>query len=192
MVRDRLRMILRPLEKSSIQSYLGTGVHTLGLLGWILEQVGRADVYVSTYSTSEDFLSGFLNLRKRKLVGHAVLLADVKASRKTAKLEALMSECFDEVYLGENHSKVVLVQSEAGKTVSVVTSQNQTYGGRAECTVVSTSPEMYYDIYCGFDKLLNNSVKLNGIHGLTVERDRTIGEGINSCLGDFRPFGLEE
>ena len=185
-------MILRPLEKSSIQSYLGTGVHTLGLLGWILEQVGRADVYVSTYSTSEDFLSGFLNLRKRKLVGHAVLLADVKASRKTAKLEALMSECFDGVYLGENHSKVVLVQSESGQTVSVVTSQNQTYGGRAECTVVSTSQEMYYEIYCGFNNLLNNSVKLDGIHRLTVGEDRTVGEWSHSCLGDFRPFGLEE
>ena len=41
---------LKPLSNTPLQVYLGTGIHTLGLLGWILKQVGRADVYVTTFS----------------------------------------------------------------------------------------------------------------------------------------------
>lgn len=58
----------RPLSDASTQYYLGTGLHTLGLLGWILKQTGRADVYVSTFSTSDAFLSGFLRLRRKNLI----------------------------------------------------------------------------------------------------------------------------
>ena len=50
---------LRPLATHQLQSHLGRGLHTLGLLGWVLQQTGPADVYVSTFSTSDAFLRGF-------------------------------------------------------------------------------------------------------------------------------------
>lgn len=98
-----------PLSNASTQYHLGTGLHTLGLLGWILKQTGRADVYVSTFSTSDAFLSGFLRLRRRKLINNATLVADLKVARKTVQLYRLMQSCFDHVFLGQNHSKIVLV-----------------------------------------------------------------------------------
>ena len=64
MKRKDLNSILKPLAKCGLQSYLGKGVHTLGLLDWILRQTGRADIYVSTFSTSDAFLRGFYNLRR--------------------------------------------------------------------------------------------------------------------------------
>ena len=189
---NRIQNLMKPLAKCSLQTHFGKGLHTLGLLGWILQQVGRADVYVSTYSTSEEFLAGFHNLKRKGLIAHSVLLADVKASRKTVKLEHLMAKCFDSVYLGENHSKVVLVQTEKGQTVTVLTSQNQTYGGRAECTVVTTSQEVFYDIYCGFKDIVNESVLLNGLFGETAGADSPTGGRTDPGFGDFRPFGLAE
>lgn len=126
-----------PLSDASTQYHLGTGLHTLGLLSWILKQTGRADVYVSTFSTSDAFLSGFLRLRRRKLIAHATLVADLKAARKTVQLYRLMQSCFDHVHLAQNHSKIVLVKT-ADLTVSVISSQNQTYGDRAECTMITT------------------------------------------------------
>lgn len=51
--------MLKPLSDNPIQAYLGNGLHTLGLLHWILGQTGKADVWVSSYSTSEPFLNGF-------------------------------------------------------------------------------------------------------------------------------------
>ena len=185
--------LLKPLSECPLQTYLGCGIHTLGLLGWILRQVGRSDVYVSTFSTSEEFLTGFLNLKRKGLVGHSVLLADLKASKKTVRLKHLMSYCFDSVYLGQNHSKVVLVKSETGQSVSVITSQNQTYGGRAECTMLSTSEHVFRDLYRGFSNLVNEDcILLNGFFPRELEPDRGAGPATDTGFRDFRPFGAPD
>lgn len=186
-----LNSILQPLSKCPLQSYLGKGLHTLGLLGWILEQTGRADVYVSTFSTSDAFLRGFYNLRKKDLIAHSVLLADLKASKKTVKLYREMQSCFDSVYLSMNHSKVVLVQNDS-HLVTVVSSQNQTYGDRAECTVITTSQEVFLQQYSGFKDLVDqNSIQLNGLFNRLAESDQGTGRKTDSYYGDFRPFGAE-
>lgn len=156
--------ILRPLADNPLQSHLGRGLHTLGLLAWILQQTGPADVYVSTFSTSDAFLRGFFNLRKKDLILHSVLLADLKASKKTYRLYKEMQQNFDAVYLGQNHSKVVLVQNEQW-VVTVISSQNQTYGDRAETTLVTTSQEIFLQQYSGFKDIVDNlSIKIDGLH----------------------------
>ena len=187
-----LNSILQPLRKNPLQRYLGKGLHTLGLLGWILEQTGRADVYVSTFSTSDAFLRGFYNLRKKGLIGHSVLLADLKASKKTVKLYREMQVCFDSVYLSMNHSKVVLVQNDS-HLVTVISSQNQTYGDRAECTVVTTSQEIFLQQYSGFKDLVDkNSIQLNGLFNRLTDKDPGTGQQADSGYGDFRPFGAAD
>ena len=181
--------ILQPLNKCATQTYLGTGLHTLGLLNWILQQTGRADVYVSTFSTSEAFLNGFYNLRKKHLVGHSVLLADLKASRKTLHLYRQMQSCFDSVYLGMNHSKIVLVQNDT-HLVSVISSQNQTYGDRAECTMVTTDQMAFYNLYSGLRDIVdNNSIQLNGLFNRITERDNCLREDTNDPVAGVLPFG---
>lgn len=88
----------------------------------ILEQTGRAEVFVSTFSTSEAFLNGIINLRKKKLIDHAALVVDIKASQKTTHLNKLMNSAFDLVKLTLNHSKILLVYTPSIK-VTVITSQ---------------------------------------------------------------------
>ena len=184
-----IRTILQPLNKQATQTYLGTGLHTLGLLNWILQQTGRADVYVSTFSTSEAFLNGFYNLRKKHLIGHSVLLADLKASKKTLHLYRLMQSCFDSVYLGMNHSKIVLVQNDS-HLVSVISSQNQTYGDRAECTMVTTDQMAFYNLYSGLRDLVDkNSIQLNGLFNRIAERDNQMRESTNDPIAGVLPFG---
>lgn len=181
--------ILAPLSSQAYQYFLGTGLHTLGLLGWILEQTGRADVYVSTFSTSDAFLSGFIRLRRKGLVAKASLIADLKAARKTVQLYRQMESCFEHVFLAQNHSKIVLVQNDQW-TVSVISSQNQTYGDRAECTMVTTSPSAFLNLYSGFYHIINNkSIELHGLFTRLAERHRADGEGHDESDGDIRPFG---
>lgn len=191
--------VLKPLSECAMQTHLGTGLHTLGLLNWILQQTGRADVYVSTFSTSEAFLNGFYNLRKKKLIGHSVLLADLKASRKTLHLYRLMQSCFDSVFLGMNHSKIVLVQNDK-LLVSVISSQNQTYGDRAECTMVTTEEMAFYDLYSGLREIIeNNSIQLNGLfnglaereqlHGGAAQANQRMCEDLDDTIGGVLPFG---
>ncbi|MBQ2674125.1 MAG: C4-dicarboxylate ABC transporter [Prevotella sp.] len=185
----RLSNIFKPLAKCGTQSYLGKGVHTLGLLAWILDQTGRADIYLSTFSTSDAFLRGFYNLKKKGLIGHAVMLADLKASKKTVKLYREMQNCFDSVYLTTNHSKVVLVQND-NHLVTVISSQNQTYGDRAECTLVTTNQEVFLQQYSGFKEMVDEkSIQLNGLfNGITGENSGSCRE-TDDDFGDFRTFG---
>lgn len=187
-----LNKLLKPLPKCPLQSYLGKGVHTLGLLDWILKQTGRADVFVSTFSTSDAFLRGFYNLRKKGLVAHSVLMADLKASKKTLKLYREMQCCFDSVYLTMNHSKVVLVQNES-HLVTVISSQNQTYGDRAECTIITTDQEVFLQQYSGFKDLVEDkSIHLNGLFNGLAGKGQGSGGKADSGYGDWRPFGYPD
>ena len=134
---------LAPLADKPSQAYFGKGLHLLGILNWIASQTGPFDrLFVSTYSTSDEFLSGLINLKREGYIKGAVLVADVKAAKKTVILEDIMKQCFDDVILAENHSKVMLIISGDQK-ISVLTSQNQTYGGRSESTIVTTVPEIF-------------------------------------------------
>lgn len=116
--------LLKPIGEVQTQAYFGRHIHTLGLIKWILSQTGSAEVWVSSYSTSEEFLRGFRLMRQSDSIRSAKMLLDVKASKKTVQLWRMMQACFDEVYLGENHSKVILFRA-ADCVVSVVTSQTR-------------------------------------------------------------------
>lgn len=193
MRKSKASQYLKPLAQEPLQAYLGKGLHTLGLLTWIMEQIGKVEcVYVSTYSTSEEFLCGLLNLRNEGMVEHAVLVADIKAAKKTVHLNDLMRQCFDDVFLAENHSKVLLVHA-GDITVSAVTSQNQTYGGRAESTIITINRDVFNSLLSGFAQITENeSVKLYGIHrGTTTADTGDVGES-GFPYGDFRPFGAQE
>lgn len=187
-----LNKLLKPLSSCPLQSYLGKGLHTLGLLDWILKQTGRADVYVSTFSTSDAFLRGFYNLRKKGMIGRSVLLADLKASKKTVKLYREMQCCFDAVYLAMNHSKVVLVQNDS-HLVTVISSQNQTYGDRAECTVITSDQEVFLQQFSGYKDLVDdNSILLNGLHDGLAEKNQGAGKQADAGYGDWRPHGAPD
>ena len=156
----QIQTVLKPIKESSSQVFLGQGLHTLGLLGWILEQTGAADVAVTTFSTSDAFLSGVLNLRRRGLINHSVLVCDVKASSKTLKLSRLMIEAFDEVKLTLNHSKIILVTNHQW-LVTVITSQNKTYGDRAECTYITTDRDVYLNVHNMLNDLLDDKTTIS-------------------------------
>ena len=117
--------LLKPISDMPLQAYLDNRLQLFDVLEFILLQTGPAKVYVSTFSTSEEFLRRLFSLRKRELILHAVLMADLKAAKKTVNLSTFMGVVFDDVYLTENHSKVLLVEND-NWMVSVVTSQNQT------------------------------------------------------------------
>lgn len=175
--------MLRPLSETGLQAHLGTGLHVLGLLDWILGQTGPAHVLLSTFSTSEQFLNGFLRLRNKGLIQYASMLADLKASRKTVNLSGLMRSCFENVYLSQNHSKIILVFNDTWN-VAVVTSQNQTYGDRAEATVVCTDRPFFNDIYRGFSSMVNDkSYRLDGLLREDTEGNRATGIGDDGTAG---------
>lgn len=145
----RVSRFFLPLKEHPLQTFLGPGLQLADIIEWGLEQIGPADVFVSTFSTSEEFLRRFYRIRSQGYVKSSVLLIDLKATRKTLNLYRFISSVFDCCYLAENHSKVVLMRSSSA-CLCLVTSQNQTRGDRTECYVLSTSPEIYSTLHNHF------------------------------------------
>ena len=187
-----IKDLLKPLVEKPIQAYFGQGLHTLGLLHWILAQTGRASVFVSSYSTSEPFLNGFYLLRQKGMVEKGMLLLDERAARKTVQLEHLMTGAFDNVFLGQNHSKVLLVHNRQWK-VSVVTSQNQTYGNRAESTIVTTDGDVYEQLLKQMEySIVERSVEIDIAHGTgIITESGGASKTAADAPTDWQPFGLE-
>ena len=160
--------LLKPLSDAPLQAYLDSRLQLFDVLEFILKQTGPADVSVSTFSTSEEFLRRMMHLKKLGLVKHARLLADLKAAKKTVNLYSFMSHVFNDVYLGENHSKVLLIHSDK-YLVTVVTSQNQTRGNRNESGMISTDQNIYFNISSVFDEICNNkSIHINEVFRTAV------------------------
>lgn len=184
--------ILLPLSEKPIQAYFGQRLHTLGLLKWIIAQTGRANVFVSSYSTSEPFLNGYYLMRRKGDIARGIILLDNRAARKTLQLEQLLCNCFDAVFLGQNHSKVLLIRNSSW-SVSVVTSQNQTYGDRAESTIITTDQGVFDQLMKQFICCCSeDAVEIDIRNGTgIITENKGAGQPAAHTGADWRPFGIE-
>ena len=156
--------ILRPLKETPFQAYLSNAVQVADILEWILGQVGVAEVWQTSFSISEEFLRRLFFITKDKRVSRINLVLDHKATNKTLKLWAFIAQVIERTYLADNHSKILLVKSERGDTVSVITSQNLTRGNRHESAFISTSPEIFANLHAQVNDLItNHSVPLHDL-----------------------------
>ena len=163
-----IHQILRPLKETPFQAYLSNAVQVADILEWILSQVGIAEVWQTSFSISEEFLRRLFFITMDKKVSRINLVLDHKATNKTLKLWAFITQVIERTYLADNHSKILLVQSERGDTVSVITSQNLTRGNRHESAFISTDSAILAMLKAQVDDLItNHSVPL---HDLFRER----------------------
>ena len=142
------------------------------ILEWILSQVGVAEIWQTSFSISEEFLRRLYFICKDKRVSRINLVLDHKATNKTLKLWAFISQVIERTYLADNHSKILLVKSQKGDMVSVVTSQNLTRGNRAESAFISTDPGIFATLFSQVNDLItNNSVPLNDLFNQRINAD---------------------
>ena len=156
--------ILKPLSDTPFQAYLSNAVQVADIIEWILHQVGVSEIWQTSFSISEEFLRRLFFIEKSGRISRFNLVLDHKATNKTVKLWMFISQVVGSAYLADNHSKILLVKSELGDTVSVVTSQNLTRGNRAESAFISTDPGIFANLYDQVQDLItNHSVPLNDL-----------------------------
>ncbi|MBQ8726969.1 MAG: hypothetical protein IJY83_00580 [Oscillospiraceae bacterium] len=156
--------ILKPLGDKPYQAYLSNVLQVADVLEWVLEQVGTAEVWQTSFSISEEFLRRLFFIEKSGRVKRFNLVLDHKATNKTLKLWAFITQVIERTYLADNHSKILLVRSDAGDTVSVVTSQNLTRGNRSESAFITTDKEIFATLHAQVQELIKgHSVPLNDL-----------------------------
>ncbi len=153
---------LMPLERCGLQPYFSNHIQLAGIIEWVLLQTGPADIAISTFSTSEEFLRRLSRLKLKGHVRSSTLFCDIRAIRKTVPLYHFIKTVFTKVYLCENHSKVVLL-SNGSHDVAVVTSQNQTRGNRYEAGIITTDPLTISNLRLGFLAMSDNAISLDDL-----------------------------
>lgn len=163
----KVRQLLRSLSEAPLQAYLDNRVQLFDIIEMILSETGPAEIYISTFSTSEEFLRRIYRLKRRGQLIRATMLADLKASRKTVNLYTFIANVFDEVYLSENHSKVILIQN-ARWQVSICTSQNQTRA-IVSSGIITTDPAVFIQLRERYAHIINtNAIQLDGLFNGTT------------------------
>lgn len=159
MMPDKLSF-LKPLGICPAQPYISKDIQLADLIEWTVNQIGRADIVISTFSTSEEFLRRMYRMKKEGRVLRCELICDLRAARKTITLKHFMQSTFDRVYLSQNHSKVVLLSS-GDNQVAIVTSQNQTRGDRYEAGIITSDKFTFNQLQAGLHECVANSILIN-------------------------------
>ena len=155
---------LKPLEEVPSQAYLSNAIQVADILEWILDQVGTAKVWQTSFSISEEFLRRLFFIEKSGRVTEFNLVLDHKATNKTLKLWVFITQVIQRTFLADNHSKILLVEAESGDTVSVITSQNLTRGNRHESAFISTEKTIFTTLKNQVEDLIkNHSVPLHDL-----------------------------
>ena len=163
---------LKPLREKPYQAYLSNALQVADILDWVLKQLGKSEVWQTSFSISEEFIRRLYFIEKSGLVKKFNLVLDHKATNKTLKLWAFITQVIDTTYLADNHSKVLLVRSERGEMVSIITSQNLTRGNRCESAVVTTDPDIFATLHGQIeDMITNHSVPLNDLFRRRIAAD---------------------
>lgn len=153
---------LKPLASCPLQCYLTNTLQVADVVEWVLEQVGRATIWQTSFSISEEFLRRLFFISKSGKVDTIHLILDFKATQKTLRLWPFLTRVIEHTYLADNHSKVILIKSAAGQTVSIITSQNLTRGNRNESAIVTTDAAVFATFHASLtDIMKNHSVPLS-------------------------------
>ena len=163
--------IFRPLSSTSLQSALTNEVQIADILEWVLQQVGRSEVWQTSFSISEEFLRRLYFITKDDKASAIHLVLDFKATNKTLSLWTFIEQVITTTHLADNHSKVLLVQSEKGDKVCIITSQNLTRGNRNESYIITTDVAVFDKFLDEVKSLVkNHSVPLSDILGQKLQQ----------------------
>ena len=160
---------LLPLQPNQTQCYLTNTLQVADVVEWTLAQIGKSTIWQTSFSISEEFLRRLYFISKSGNVETIHLLLDFKATQKTLRLWAFLSQVIEHTYLADNHSKVILIRS-AVTSVAIITSQNLTRGNRHESAIVTTDPNIFNTLHEEIEDLIkNHSVPLSELYNAQIK-----------------------
>ena len=91
--------ILQPLGSRPLQAYFSNRFQLADIIEEVLGQIGNANIIISTFSTSEEFLRRIWRLKNNGRVLSCALFCDLRAARKTVALYHFIKSVADSVHL---------------------------------------------------------------------------------------------
>lgn len=165
---ELIASILQPLTDNPAQAYLNNMIQVADVLQWILAQTGPANVQMTSFSISEEFLRRIFFIKKTGLIKSLDIVLDFKATNKTLILWPFIAQTVENCYLASNHSKIILISNDNWR-VTVVTSQNLTRGNRFESGFICTNKSVFDELHQQVDYVITHqSVPFHEVFARTV------------------------
>ena len=86
---------LKPLATSPLQCYLTNTLQVADVVEWVLNQVGKSSIWQTSFSISEEFLRRLYFISKSGRVETIRLVLDFKATNKTLRLWAFLTQVIE-------------------------------------------------------------------------------------------------
>jgi hypothetical protein len=167
---ERVRDHIKPLACTPVQAYFSSEFQLYHLVEFILNETGPANLIITTFSVSEEFIRKLIQMKESGLIRSFSMIADHRTAVKALRLSLFTNNTAEKLLLGNNHAKVILISNGNWK-VSVITSQNQTRGNRIECGMVCTLNEIYYNLLESISREQKKMIDANEIFRRTVGED---------------------
>ena len=167
---ERVKQLIKPLACAPVQAYFSSEFQLYHLLEFILEQTGAANVILTTFSVSEEFVRKLSQMKTDGLINSLVVVADHRTAVKALRLTLFTNNIAEQLMLGNNHAKVLLIENRSWK-VSVVTSQNQTRGNRIECGMICTHQDIYDSLLISIANEQTKMIDANAVFAGTNGED---------------------
>ncbi len=172
--------LLRPLTETPIQGVLTDRLQVADVLRWILEQTGAAEVRMTSFSISEEFLRRIYLMKREGLIRSLEILLDLKATHKTLVLWPFIRQVVERCHLGHNHSKLLLIEN-GGWKVAAMMSQNLTRGNRHESYTITTDGAVYGALAGQLEELIRtDTVPFNDVFARTTADSGADGVAVHA------------
>lgn len=150
---------IKPVSEFPIQAFYTDRFQLFDIIEVVLAQLPVCDeLLMTSFSISEEFTRKIFRFREKYSLKRVVLFLDTKAAAKVQKLNLFLKNTFDNVYLTNNHGKVILFDSVP--LVSICTSQNQTRGNRKESHIVCTDSVIFETLHNTVSEMGKTAVRL--------------------------------
>jgi hypothetical protein len=166
--------VLFPLSESPLQAYLTNTLQVADVVEWAMAQMdGQVSLRQTSFSISEEFIRRLWHLQKSGKVSQVELILDHKATNKTLRLWPFLVQTINRLYLADNHSKLILLESDTAGTVTqvaIITSQNLTRGNRHESAIITTDPGVFRKLMEAFTEIRDrHSVPLKELYNIKMQ-----------------------
>lgn len=112
--------------------FVSTGNWSLHqLVEYVLLQTGKASIYITTWSITEEPARNILRLKKEGYIETVSCILDYRAKQRSNKSTSFIVKNFDKVVFAKCHAKTVLIENEHWRVV-ITGSANFTRNPRIE------------------------------------------------------------
>lgn len=141
--------------------YLNQQIQFHHVFDRLLDRIERADkMIVSSFAVTEAIIRRIIKNRYR--IGEISLFLDFTVASRNMPVTCFAEANVDALYLLNNHSKTIWVQSATGEQCLAVISNNATNNHRFECGFITGDPDLI-DIYLTeIEQMKLESVPFNG------------------------------